>query len=323
MKDLNCASCDKPLDTSGDCVVCSSCSASYHNIKECSGLLPTTWAAKSKSKKTKWVCVVCRNNKSLNSSSNTDLLDDLEADSEAMNERDKLLLNQMSNLLTKHFNQNNARLDKLEESVNFQSTQYDSINNKLAEALVSIRDVCEENRKIKEDYLCLVEKNKELQHKVEHLEAYSRINNIIISGLTPEKDSNPYEIALNICKFAEVTINYGDIDACHWLQPNNNTKTTSLIVKFVNWHIKETLVKNWRSKSVTADTFCGSRSSRVYISDHLTPSTSKLLKEAKKLKHRQQNKYKYIWTVNGRVLVRKDDTSKVIVVSNTDDLQNL
>ncbi len=162
-----------------------------------------------------------------------------------------------------------------------------------------------------------------LSEKVEHLECYTRINNVIISGLSPGSGENPFEIALQICNHAGLTVNYSAFDACHWLKTDQKSKTTGLIVRFVNRHIKEKLVQQWKKLNVLADKFYGQCTSRVLISDYLSPTASKLLKEAKKLKFRNQNKYKYVWTANSKILVRKDDNSKVIVVQNENDLSKL
>jgi hypothetical protein len=48
--------------------------------------------------------------------------------------------------------------------------------------------------------------------------------------------------------------------------------------------------------------------------ESLTPEKNYLFKEARDYK--KLNNYKYAWTSEGRIFIRKDDTSKVIPVDN-------
>jgi len=144
-----------------------------------------------------------------------------------------------------------------------------------------------------------------------------------VSGLVPNKDSDVYDIAKKICAAAEVKLIESDFDICHWLKPNEHSKSVALIIKFVNRHAKDVVFRRWKGLNITADKFCGPSNSRVYVSEHLSPKMAKLLKDAKKLRFREYDKYKFVWPANGKVLVRKDEKSKTIVLHDDADLQKL
>ena len=57
------------------------------------------------------------------------------------------------------------------------------------------------------------------------------------------------------------------------------------------------------------------------IVDHLTPKKQNLLFEAKKFKER--NHYHFCWAKNSIICLRKDESSRVIKISDTDTLRRL
>ena len=57
------------------------------------------------------------------------------------------------------------------------------------------------------------------------------------------------------------------------------------------------------------------------IVDHLTPKKQNLLFEAKKFKER--NHYHFCWTKKSTIYLRKDESSRVIKISDTDTLRRL
>lgn len=59
----------------------------------------------------------------------------------------------------------------------------------------------------------------------------------------------------------------------------------------------------------------------IYINDALTFVNRKLLSECRKLK--KDDKIKYVWTRNNRVMIRVKDGEKIIYVNALSDLKNL
>ncbi|CAH2208429.1 jg27309 [Pararge aegeria aegeria] len=59
----------------------------------------------------------------------------------------------------------------------------------------------------------------------------------------------------------------------------------------------------------------------VFLAEHLTPQGARLFFLARDLV--KTGKYKYCWTSYGKILVRKDDTSKVIHITNESQIHNL
>ncbi|VVD01418.1 unnamed protein product [Leptidea sinapis] len=59
----------------------------------------------------------------------------------------------------------------------------------------------------------------------------------------------------------------------------------------------------------------------IYLMEHLSPSNRELHAQARIFK--KENQYKYVWVRNGRVMLRKDDSTSAVWVKNTEILWNI
>lgn len=109
---------------------------------------------------------------------------------------------------------------------------------------------------------------------------------------------------------------------------NENSATVldkiPVVIKFTSESSKEKLMMSAKkNKCVFTAAECGIAvgDSKIIIKDHLSPFNVRLLKEAKKLK--TDGKYKYVWFQNSSVLIRKDETAKIIKVKSQEDIVKL
>ena len=59
--------------------------------------------------------------------------------------------------------------------------------------------------------------------------------------------------------------------------------------------------------------------SKIFINENLTPTRKKLFWKAKQLA--KTNNYKFFWTVNGNVFVRKAEETEAVLIKNEHDLR--
>ncbi|EDO49528.1 predicted protein [Nematostella vectensis] len=99
-----------------------------------------------------------------------------------------------------------------------------------------------------------------------------------------------------------------------------NTPTASIIVKFARRDVRDRFYagrKHLRDKSVR-DT---RTDNKIYISESLSPGNRELFKAA--LSARHDLKFKYIWTQNRKVFLRKNNDSQAVLISKSQDLLHL
>ncbi|XP_060802631.1 uncharacterized protein LOC132902263 [Amyelois transitella] len=200
---------------------------------------------------------------------------------------------------------NNDKLDECANRIDAVESKFAEFDN-LKEALKSTQD---ELMKCK---LSLAAK-----------EQWARLNNAEIKGVPTKKDENLFSIVESICKhikcqFAKTCINYIA------RVPTHNSKEKSIIVNFANRYVKEDFVAAARSVKNIVASDIGYRDDvqRIYVNDHLTADMKNLLTKTKTtLKERLG--YRYVWVKYGKIHVRQNDTSKILIINSDSDLNKL
>ena len=104
-------------------------------------------------------------------------------------------------------------------------------------------------------------------------------------------------------------------------KPENKRSSTPIIVELGSTVLKTDLLKkvklfNVKNKNKLRAKHLGhaSEDTPVFVSEQLTPKAARLFFLARELV--KSTKYKYCWTSFGKVLVRKDDHSRIIHITN-------
>lgn len=157
---------------------------------------------------------------------------------------------------------------------------------------------------------------------VEQLNQYVRRNNVEVHGVPELQGEDVYELVNNIGRAVGCEINKSDVDVAHRLPTTNKTLPRPIVIKFVNRWKKEQLMAAKKQNRQLQSTAVGvnAPSHPIYINDHLTPKIKGLLKRAKDLRMKG---YKFVWVRDGRVYVRKHETSAVILIKEIEDILRL
>lgn len=175
-----------------------------------------------------------------------------------------------------------------------------------------------------------------LENRVADLEQYSRINDVVISGLRTkhrnyarvaadtghivagrgeaseeEKESLEQQV---ICFLDSkgIHVDSGDIEACHTLMSKNKTATPLVIIRFTNRKKKSALLRQGSKLKGT----------EVYINEHLTKKNADIARKARIL--RKQNKIQATWARNCKIFIKlhgsTPETSKVLLIRDITEL---
>lgn len=162
----------------------------------------------------------------------------------------------------------------------------------------------------------------ELKIDAAEKEQRSRLNNIEIKGLPEKKNENLYGIVDTIskkigCEIPKAQINYIA------RVPTHNPKEKSIIISIHNRYIKEDFIAAARlHKGLLSSDFLSDDSAhRVFINDHLTPAIKRLLSLTKRIA--KEKAYSFVWVKHCKIHVRKNDSSKVLVILRESDLNKI
>ncbi|KAL7371013.1 hypothetical protein ABVT39_016413 [Epinephelus coioides] len=175
-------------------------------------------------------------------------------------------------------------------------------------------------------------KIKFLENRVSDLEQYSRMNDVIITGMTikpqsyakalkgvQQQDSDEHDDSAEaqVTSFLhenDISVNRDGTEACHTIPTKNQKVKHVVIVRFANRKNKIDLLKQGSKLKGT----------NVYINEHLTKANADIAKQARFL--RKKGKIQSTWTANCKMFVKLNgnpEQAKVMCIRSTEQLDNL
>lgn len=201
---------------------------------------------------------------------------------------------------------------KIEESTAALTNQ----TAKLEEYFAKMELICSENERLKKK-ICI------LEERLDEMEQYSRSNMVEIHGVPTEDNEDILNVVKKVGVALDMNIENSMVDICHRLGKKNDSKgPPGIVVKFVRRMDKEELLRRRRVKRNLSTRHMGLSSDvPVYINESLSPARRRLYALARQEK--RQRGYKYLWLRGGRILMRKEESARVVQISSQADLEGL
>lgn len=182
----------------------------------------------------------------------------------------------------------------------------------ISESQKYMSTIYEENKALIEDYSNLrthffAMKNElnNVKFELNALQQEKLDNNIIIYGVPNIPNENGQKLkedVSEIMKSINVDVNENDISDIYRLRNNKNVKNLPVIVKFTKKEMKMNILEKKKGIVIKPKDQGGS----IKINEHLTTVGYKLLLKTREVlgKH-----FKFIWSKDGKIFIKKDDTS--------------
>ena len=188
----------------------------------------------------------------------------------------------------------------------------------------TIKDVKQHNegvksqiKEIKEDKNKLGNDGFNVEAKLDELEQYARRDCLEISGIPVVSNDSPALLVKEMSEIMGVNLNENDISIAHRLPPTKKVKDR-LIVKFTRREKRDEIYnkgKNLKSKwtkdlpSVVCEPESAvvNHKAQIHVNESLTRYRKRLL--CRILQFKRDHNYKFIWTVNGKIMLKKTESS--------------
>ena len=231
----------------------------------------------------------------------------------------------------------NNKADSTSGSLSFVASEYHDFRGKIG-------SITSENLELRKKLSCLTETigimNKNLakiEEQLDALEQYGRRDNLEIHNIPWTKNEKTNEIVKKIANTLNVKLDDHDISTSHRIYPNQTPKPNSpninlkqteaegyehhpIIVRFVNRDKRnEIFAKRLRPKSASNST--SGRKTDFTFKENLTKSRKMLYKDARKVQ--LSTEFKFLWTWQGQILMRRNEISKVYKISSLRDLARI
>ena len=208
------------------------------------------------------------------------------------------------------------KLDDIEASHKFLSNKYDTVLQTIQETK---KNLTLENqvKKLTDDVKKLSEENYILEVQQDESNQYSRRDTLEVAGIPAVVNDDPAKLIVEMADLMNIRLSEEDISVAHRLPPTKKTKDR-LIVKFVRRSKRDEIYKKKgklrmkRAKDLPTvgaqlEASSTNYTSQIHVNESLTPYRKKLF--GRILDFKRSNNYKYLWTVNGKIMLRETDTS--------------
>ncbi|KAG7302964.1 hypothetical protein JYU34_012959 [Plutella xylostella] len=207
----------------------------------------------------------------------------------------------------------------IESSIAFLTSQNEEFKKKIE----SLESKAKEDRK----YICL------LEDKIEDMQRDYRKTNFEIKNVprqNRESKEDLIEMVMCLGKSVDCAIQISDIKDVYRVRGRNeNVQNTPIIIETTSTLVKTNILKmgksfNIKHKSKLCAKHLGLRTAEdtpIFISEHLTAKGSRLHFLARDVA--KTKSYKFCWTSYGKVYLRKDENSPIILVKNETQAHHL
>ncbi|XP_072943567.1 uncharacterized protein [Epargyreus clarus] len=196
---------------------------------------------------------------------------------------------------------------------------------------VSLTTTSNDVKELQSTNLTLQLENKKLSSRLNLLEQYARSNNVEIQCIPKKKNENLIEVVAEIGKTIGYQVPKENISNCSRIAKINpkSDRPRSVVVQFSSPRIRDTFLasvikfnrSNASDKLNTSHIKIPGVKRPIFIMEHLS-TTNKAIHAAARAAAKEKG-YKYVWVRNGRVYMRKTDTSNHRFINDHECLQNL
>lgn len=205
------------------------------------------------------------------------------------------------------------------------------INEQFDKAFVDIKTCIQEAKQIKSENVAMKNKIHDLESRLSQFEQDARQNNLEIHCLPEHRQENLVKTIVQLCKVVSFPLSENEILSCNRVQKMNSTSKMprTVVCKLSSKLKRDNLLAailtynkaNSKQKLNTKLLGYGDSESPVYVCEHLTPA-NKNLHAATRIRAKEKQ-YKFVWIRNGKIFVRKDESSPALVITHLDSLQKL
>lgn len=214
----------------------------------------------------------------------------------------------------------------LQETITFISAQYEDLRQLLNTTTLELKNVKDENKTLRDNLCSLDARVKILEDENVKQQQWVRLQNVEIIGVPENKDEDTVAIVKKISEKIGVRIEPSDVEFAHRVQPRravSAVRARPIIVRLRQRALKDQFIAAARKHRYLSnhDVGIGGESNKIFINEHLTKDNKMLLTNCKQ-KAKELN-YKFIWTKNCRIFIRKNESSPPIPILSIQDLAKI
>ncbi|PFX29784.1 hypothetical protein AWC38_SpisGene5449 [Stylophora pistillata] len=230
----------------------------------------------------------------------------------------------------------NSTISELKKSVKEVMSFLEFVNAKYDELLEMMKSSKEERKALKDENKILKATIRSIESSLESitranndLEQYTRrecaeIRGIPVAATPSEEQTN--NVVTDVGKLLGMDITQNDISVNHQMPQSQKHKgkpgPPAIIVKCTRRDVRDNFYRARKQlKDLTTRDLGYFEKNEIYLAESLTERNLVLFKDCLKVK--KDMEFKFIWTLNGKIFMRKDKDPAVHHINNKEDLQKI
>lgn len=213
------------------------------------------------------------------------------------------------------------KLNKVQTDIDTMKSDLGHMKTQVNKLEVESMKTTDEVEKLKNENQMLNDKLQAMTIDVCDLQQYTRINNMLITGVPITKGENIYMVLDHLAQVLNIKMYRSEISVAHRLSSRQgDPRPPSIVVSFVSRCAKtEWMNARRRRGTLTANELHDSFPDQpIYLNEQLTPQTRALFNKARDLL--KSKKLAYVWTSDCKVLVKQTERSATRRVQREEDL---
>lgn len=206
-------------------------------------------------------------------------------------------------------------LKEMRKSLSFISTMFEEMRRENAELKKKVNEEIKQRKK-------LAERVGELEEALEGGERDKIKNNIVMSGIErQDRREKAREVVMKVIRAMKLNINEHEILNARRMDENRDN--SPIVVEMKTREVQTEIIKARKTIGSITTTECElkGKNTNIYINEQLTRRMSGLFYKAREAKKEKQ--YKFLWTRENKIYMKKTETSTKIRIRNNDDLETL
>lgn len=216
-------------------------------------------------------------------------------------------------------------LNEFKESVAFLSARHDTLIELVEQKQGEIKDLQTDRTRLNEEV-------KNLHTRLNSMEQHSRDCNIEIQCVPEHRSENLVTMVTQMAKIISCPLEDKDILYCSRVAKLNpqSSRPKSIIVRLPSPRVRDNFLAAYVKFNKSNSTeklnsshigIASDKKQSVYVQEHLSPSNKELHGKARMAA--KEKGYKFVWIRNGRIFIRKNETSPAQWIKNLECITTL
>lgn len=322
-----CPICSKNITKRYPGLECGRCEKIVHASTSCAGISSKQLTALQASNNLEWTCGDCSRNMSKGGSFIVpdEDVENQDDDSENTHNSNAMLLEVKKLIKDVRFEIRKTikeEMASMQESCEFLSEQYETLKERVNKNDDTIKNLERKNTDLSNKNSNLNLRIAALEQRIQEAEHRTLSNFLEIAGIPKMDKENTEQLVKSVAVKLDMSVT--EVESSR-RGPGRGDAHGTIIVELRTKATRNRWVSAAKGSEVTVADVLPSTpkehsNDRIFIREALAPQMKNLLWQTKQ---QLRDSYKYIWCRDGKVLLKKDDKGKTIIVRSLDDIKAL